>query len=64
MYRDDTGTTGVECRAVEATASFLLRVEKQERKGLTPRCAVLAAGTEVGLDPADLIRRARRPAAP
>lgn len=48
--------------AHQEVAAFLLRVEKHERTGLTRRCAVLAAGSDVGLDPAVVIRRARKDA--
>jgi hypothetical protein len=41
-------------------ATFLLRVERHERTGLTRRCAILAASSDLGIDPAVVIRAARR----
>jgi len=49
-----------EKRACLLAAALLLRAaEQEERGGLSRRNAVLSALTEVGLDPALILRRAR-----
>jgi hypothetical protein len=48
---------------VETIAALLLRVEAQERAGLTRSSAILAAGTEFGIDPATILHRAAETAA-
>lgn len=48
---------------VEIIACFLIRVDEHKRNGLTRRCAVLAAGSELGIDPATVVRRVREVAA-
>lgn len=47
---------------IETVAAFLLCLEEQERAGLNRRCAVLAAGSELGVDPAAVVRRVRQAA--
>lgn len=47
-------------QSVEVVAAFLLRLEEHERVGLSRRCAVLAAGSELGVDPAAVVRRVRQ----
>jgi hypothetical protein len=49
--------------ALAALACLLIRVDEHERGGLTRRCAVLAAGSELGIDPATVVRRVREVAA-
>lgn len=49
-------------QSVEVVAAFLLCLEEHERAGLNRRCAVLAAGSELGVDPAAVIRRVRQAA--
>jgi len=46
-------------RLVELIPWFLLRVEAHERAGLTRRCAVLATGSELGINPAVITRHTR-----
>ncbi len=47
-------------QSVEVVAAFLLCLEEHERAGLNRRCAVLAAGSELGVDPAAVVRRVRQ----
>jgi hypothetical protein len=47
-------------QSVEVVAAFLLCLEEQEQRGLNRRCAVLAAGSELGVDPAAVVRRVRQ----
>ena len=46
-------------QSVELVAAFLLLLEKHERTGLGWRSAVLAASSELGVDPAPIVRRVR-----
>lgn len=47
-------------QSVEVVAAFLLRLDEHERTGLNRRCAVLAAGSELGVDPAAVVRRVQQ----
>jgi hypothetical protein len=59
-----TATDGDDApKAAAVVACFLIRVDEHERDGLTRRCAVLAAGSELGIDPATVVRRVREVAA-
>lgn len=49
-------TTGDPDRNAVLLAALLLRVAEQEQAGLNGRNAVLAAGSELGIDPAAILR--------
>jgi hypothetical protein len=55
--RSDTSSIlrDVDQRAAMLAAIVLLRVAEQEWKGLSPRNAVLAAASELGIDPARVL---------
>lgn len=53
--QESTDPAGPESPVV-VLAALLLRIEAHERTGLSPRCAVLAAGSELGIDPAVILR--------
>lgn len=38
--------------SVLVVAAFMFRLARHEQDGLTPTCAVLAAGSDMGIDPA------------
>ncbi len=56
LHRDIVQTPAEPGPSVAALAAFLLRIEAHERTGLNRRCAVLAAGSELGVDPAAILR--------
>lgn len=59
--QESTDPAGPESPVV-ALAALLLRIEAHERTGLSPRCAVLAAGSELGIDPAAIVGHANHAA--
>lgn len=46
--------------SAEFVAVFVLRVARHEQDGLSPSCAVLAAASELGIDPAGVLRAGER----